>query len=48
VARAEAVSRAKTELVTETENVEEQLAALEKADEIERLLKEMKAKRSGN
>ena len=48
VARAEAVSRAKTELVTEKENVEEQLAALERADEIERLLKEMKAKRSGN
>ena len=48
VARAEAVSRAKTELVTEPENVEEQLAALERADEIERLLKEMKAKRSGN
>ena len=42
---AEAVSKAKAEMVTD--NVEDRLAALEKQDEIEKLLKEIKARRAG-
>jgi phage shock protein A len=40
----EAVSRAKAEMVSD--NVEDKLAALEKQDEIEKLLKEIKARRA--
>lgn len=43
VQRTEAVSQAKAELLAD--NVEDRLAALEKQDEVERLLAELKAKR---
>jgi phage shock protein A len=45
VRHAEAVSKAKAEMVSD--NVEDRLAALEKQDEIEKLLKEIKARRAG-
>jgi len=45
VRHAEAVSKAKAEMVSD--NVEDRLAALEKEDEIEKLLKEIKARRAG-
>jgi len=45
VRRAEAVSHVKAEMVSD--NLEDKLAALEKADEIEKLLKELKARRAG-
>src|SRR5215472_16311031 len=45
VRHAEAVSKAKAEMAND--NVEDQLAALEKQDEIEKLLKEIKARRAG-
>jgi len=47
VMRAEAVGQAKTELLTEEENLEERLAKLEKEDEINRILEELKAKKIG-
>jgi len=45
VRHAEAVSKAKAEMAND--NVEDRLAALEKQDEIEKLLKEIKARRAG-
>ena len=45
VRHSEAVSKAKAEMVSD--NVEDRLAALEKEDEIEKLLKEIKARRAG-
>jgi phage shock protein A len=45
VRHAEAVSKAKAEMAND--NIEDQLAALEKQDEIEKLLKEIKARRAG-
>jgi phage shock protein A len=45
VRHAEAVSKAKAEMAND--NVEDKLAALEKQDEIEKLLKEIKARRAG-
>ena len=45
VRHAEAVSKAKAKMVSD--NVEDRLAALEKQDEIEKLLKEIKARRAG-
>jgi len=45
VRHAEAISQAKSELVSD--NTEEKLAALEKEDQIEKLLAEIKAKRAG-
>ena len=45
VRHAEAVSKAKAEMASD--NVEDRLAALEKQDEIEKLLKEIKARRAG-
>jgi phage shock protein A len=45
VRHAEAVSKAKAEMAND--NVEDRLAALEKEDEIEKLLKEIKARRTG-
>lgn len=45
VRHAEAVSKAKAEMAND--NVEDRLAALEKEDEIEKLLKEIKAHRAG-
>src|SRR5215831_1626584 len=45
VRHAEAVSKAKAEMAYD--NIEDQLAALEKQDEIEKLLKEIKARRAG-
>jgi phage shock protein A len=45
VRHAAAVSQAKAEMASD--NVEEKLAALEKQDEIEKLLKEIKARRAG-
>jgi phage shock protein A len=45
VRHAEAVSKAKAEMVTD--KIEDRLAALEKEDEIEKLLKEIKARRAG-
>jgi phage shock protein A len=45
VMRAEAVGQAKTELLTEEENLEARLAKLEKEDEINRILEELKAKK---
>jgi phage shock protein A len=45
VMRAEAVGQAKTELLAEEENLEQRLARLEKEDEINRILEELKAKR---
>ena len=45
VRHAEAISQAKSELVAD--NTEEKLAALEKEDQIEKLLAEIKAKRAG-
>ena len=45
VMHAEAVSQAKSEIATD--NVEDRLAALEKEDEIDKLLAELKARRSG-
>jgi phage shock protein A len=45
VRHAEAVSHAKAEMASD--NVEDKLAALEKQDEIEKLLKEIKARRAG-
>jgi len=44
VSHAEAISQAKAELAGD--NVEDRLAALGREDEIERLLNELKAKRS--
>src|SRR5438094_580794 len=41
----EAVSRAKAEMISDS--VEDRLAALEKQDEIEKLLNEIKARRAG-
>ena len=46
VAREEAISQAKTELLTD--DVEDRLAALEKEDRIEQLLTELKTKRSAS
>jgi uncharacterized small protein (DUF1192 family) len=43
VQRSEALSQAKTELTADT--IEDRLASLEKQDEVERLLAELKAKR---
>ena len=45
VGHAEAVSRAKAEMISDS--VEDRLAALEKQDEIEKLLNEIKARRAG-
>jgi len=45
VRRAEAVSQAKAEMVSD--NIDDKLAALEKQDEIEKLLKEIKSRRAG-
>ena len=45
VRHAEAVSKAKAEMAND--NVDDRLAALEKQDEIEKLLKEIKARRAG-
>jgi phage shock protein A len=45
VHHAEAISRAKSELIAD--NTEEKLAVLEKEDQIEKLLAEIKAKRVG-
>jgi len=45
VRHAEAVSKAKAEMAND--NIEDKLAALEKQDEIEKLLKEIKARRAG-
>ena len=45
VRQAEAVSKAKAEMAND--NVEDKLAALEKQDEIEKMLKEIKARRAG-
>ncbi len=45
VRHAEAVSQVKAEMVSD--NIEDKLAALEKQDEIEKLLKEIKARRAG-
>jgi phage shock protein A len=45
VRHSEAVSKAKAEMVSD--NVEDRLAALEKEDEIEKLLKEIKARHAG-
>jgi len=45
VRHAEAVSRAKAEMISDS--VEDRLAALEKQDEIEKLLNEIKARRAG-
>ena len=45
VRHAEAVSHAKSEMANDS--VEDKLAALEKQDEIEKLLKEIKSRRTG-
>src|SRR3989449_1789953 len=45
VRRAEALSQVKAEMVSD--NIEDKLAALEKQDEIEKLLNEIKARRAG-
>jgi phage shock protein A len=45
VLRAEAVSKVKTEMTNE--NIEDKFAALEKQDEIEKLLNEIKSRRAG-
>jgi phage shock protein A len=45
VRRAEALSQVKAEMVSD--NIDDKLAALEKQDEIEKLLKEIKARRAG-
>jgi phage shock protein A len=45
VRHAEAVSHAKTEMISD--DLDDRLAALEKQDEIEKLLKEIKARRAG-
>jgi len=45
VQRTEAIGQAKTELLAEEDNLEERLAQLEKEDEINRILGELKAKK---
>jgi phage shock protein A len=45
VMRSEAIGQAKSELLAEEENLEERLAKLEKEDEINRILQELKAKK---
>jgi hypothetical protein len=45
VRQAEALSQAKSEMVND--NIEDRLAALEKEDQIEKLLNEIKARRAG-
>ena len=46
VMRSEAIGQAKTELLAEEDDLEERLARLEKEDQINRILGELKAKRS--
>jgi len=43
--RTEAIGQAKTELLADENNLEERLAQLEKEDEINRILGELKAKK---
>lgn len=47
VMRSEAIGQAKTELNHEAENLEERLAKLEKEDEVNRILDELKSARKG-
>ncbi|HEV2963871.1 MAG TPA: PspA/IM30 family protein [Candidatus Angelobacter sp.] len=45
VMRSEAIGQAKTELITESENLDDRFAQLEKEDEVNRILGELKARR---
>src|SRR5438552_7316961 len=45
VMRSEAIGQAKTELITDSENLDDRFAQLEKEDEVNRILGELKARR---
>ena len=45
VMRSEAIGQAKTELITESDNLDDRFAQLEKEDEVNRILGELKARR---